>query len=179
MRMRVLQSRIGRRLRRSTQIRPDRERRRRRLSASSVSHLFHDERGQSLTVMLLLLIPLLVLVIGLVYDLGNVAAAQTIAQDVADLAAQDAAKQIDVEHFLDTQEMILAPNAYDVAAWWVDYMTDGQMEVLSLYTDEGQVVLEGAVTIQTRFLGMVGIPTIDREVVATARPRFGAQEEGD
>ena len=142
--------------------------------------LLRDERGQSLVVMLLLLVPVLVLVVGLVYDLGNVAAAQTIAQDVADLAAQDAAKQIDAEHFLTTQEIILAPDALIVANWWADYMTDGQMQVLDLYTTlDGEIVLEGQVEIDTRFLGVVGIPTISRQVVAVARPRFGAQDEGD
>ncbi len=146
---------------------------------SSASNIFRDERGQSLIVMLLLLVPVLVLVIGLVYDLGNVAAAQTIAQDVADLAAQDAAKQIDAAHYLTTQEIILAPDALIVANWWADCMTDGQMEVLNLYTTDGEIVLEGQVEIDTRFLGVVGIDTIYRKVVAVARPRFGAEDEGD
>ncbi len=142
--------------------------------------LRHDERGQSIVVMLLLLIPLLILVIGLVYDLGNVAAAQTVAQDAADLAAQDAAKQIDVGHFLDTQEVILAPDAVWVASWWVDYVTDGRMQLLDLYTtEEGQIVLKGQVAVKTRFLSVIGIPTVHRRVEAIARPRFGAQNEGD
>ena len=142
--------------------------------------LLHDERGQSLIVMLLLLVPVLVLIVGLVYDLGNVAAAQTIAQDVADLAAQDAAKQIDAAHYLTTQEIILAPDALSVANWWADYMTDGRMQVLGLYTTvDGEIVLEGQVQVNTRFLGAIGLPTIYRRVVAVARPRFGAQDEGD
>lgn len=142
--------------------------------------LHHDERGQSIVVMLLLLIPILILVIGLVYDLGNVAAAQTVAQDAADLAAQDAAKQIDVQHFLETQEVVLAPDAVWVASWWVDYVTAGRMQLLNLYTTaEGQIVLKGQVAVDTRFLGVVGIPTVRRQVLAIARPRFGAQNEGD
>jgi hypothetical protein len=148
--------------------------------ANLKSKIPNDERGQSITVMLILLIPLLVLVIGLVYDLGNVAAAQTIAQDVADLAAQDAAKQIDEEHFAATQEVILTPDAIWYASFWVDYMTGGAMDVTSLYTTpDGQVVLEGEVTVRTRLLGMIGLPTIQRHVTAVARPRFGAQREGD
>jgi hypothetical protein len=146
----------------------------------NIQYLLHDERGQSITVMLILLIPLLVLVIGLVYDLGNVAAAQTIAQDAADLAAQDAAKQIDAEHFAATQEVILSPDALWYASFWVDYMTGGAMDVTNLYTTpDGQVVLEGQVTVRTRLLGMIGLPAIRRRVVAVARPRFGAQKEGD
>jgi hypothetical protein len=130
--------------------------------------------------MLLLLIPILVLIIGLVYDLGNVAAAQTVAQDAADLAVQDAAKQIDLAHFMDTQEIILAPDAASLASWWVDHMTDGRMQVLDLHTTaEGQMILTGQVAVKTRFLGMVGIPSIRRRVVAIARPRYGAQKEGD
>jgi hypothetical protein len=144
------------------------------------SGLLWDERGQSVVVMLLLLIPILVLIIGLVYDLGNVAAAQTIAQDAADLAVQDAAKQIDLAHFVDTQEVILAQGATWVASWWVDYMTDGRMQVLDLYTTaEGQIFLTGQVVVKMRFLWMIGIPTIHRRVVAIARPRHGAQKEGD
>jgi hypothetical protein len=140
----------------------------------------YDERGQSIVLTLLLLIPILVLVIGLVYDLGNVAAAQTVAQDAADLAAQDAAKQIDVQHFLETQEVILAPDAVWVAAWWVDDMTAGRRQLLQLYTTaQGQIVLQGEVAVETRFLGVVGISVVRRQVVAIARPRFGAQNEGD
>ncbi len=141
--------------------------------------LLADERGQSLVVMLLLLVPVLVLVIGLVHDLGNVAAAQTIAQDAADLAVQDAAKQIDLAHYQTTQEILLAPDALTVASWWVDYATSGQMQVLNLYATEGDIVLEGQVTVRTNFLDAIGIPVIHRRVVAVARPRFGAQGEGD
>jgi uncharacterized membrane protein len=149
-----------------------------RLSAF-ISVLINDERGQSLVVMLLLLVPVLVLIIGLVHDLGNVAAAQTIAQDAADLAVQDAAKQIDLDHYLATQEILLAPDALAIASWWVDQATGGQMQVLSLYATESDVVLEGQVTVRTRFLDTIGIPVIHRRVVAVARPRFGAQGEGD
>ena len=140
----------------------------------------YDEQGQSIVAILLLLIPVLILVIGLVYDLGNVAAAQTVAQDAADLAAQDAAKQIDVGHFLETQEVILAPDAVWVASWRVDYVTSGRMQLLDLYTTaEEQIVLNGQVAVKTRFLGVIGIPTVHRRVEAIARPRFGAQKEGD
>jgi hypothetical protein len=180
--MELLQE-IGRRLHRCAQIFTDKEisvhQRHRRPSASTLT-LAHDERGQSLVVMLLLLVPLLVLVIGLVHDLGNVAAAQTIAQDAADLAAQDAAKQIDVAHYATTQEVILSPDALFVAGWWVDYVTGGRMRVTDLYaTMDGEIVLEGEVTVSTGFLSLVGIPVVHRRVVAIARPRFGAQEESD
>jgi len=132
------------------------------------------------TLMLVLLALTLVLVVGLENDLGRVAVAQTIAQDAADLAVQDAAKEIDVAHFAATQEVILTPDAVYVASYWVDWMTGGRMQVTGLYTTpEGEVVLEGQVEVETRFLGMIGIPKIYRRVVAVARPRFGAQEEGD
>jgi len=144
------------------------------------NNILDDERGQSIVVMLLLLIPILVLVIGLVYDLGNVAAAQVIAQDAADLAVQDAAKQIDIERFIATQEVVLGPDALYVATWMVSQATRGQMQVLRLYTTpEGEIVLEGQVSVRTRFLRVVGFPDIRRRVVAIARPRFGAQREGD
>jgi uncharacterized membrane protein len=133
-----------------------------------------------MTVLALLLVPALVLVIGLVSDLGRVATAQTIAQDAADLAVQDAAKQIDVEHFAATQEIVLAPDAVHVAAYWVDWTTEGRMQVTDLYTTlDGQIVLEGQVEVKTHFLGMIGIPKIYRRVVAVARPRYGIQQEGD
>jgi hypothetical protein len=76
--------------------------------------------------------------------------------------------------------VILAPDDAWVASWWVDYMTHGRMQVLDLYTTaEGQIILTGQVAVKTRFLGMIGIPTIRRRVVAIARPRYGAQKEGD
>ncbi len=145
-----------------------------------MKNVLRDESGQSFALMLVLLVLVLVLVIGLVNDLGRVATAQTIAQDAADLAVQDAAKQIDVEHFAATQEIVLAPDAVHVAAYWADWMTEGRMQVTDLYTTlDGQIVLEGQVEIETDFLGMIGISKIYRRVVAVARPRYGIQQEGD
>ena len=140
-----------------------------------------DQRGQSYTTMFLLALPLLIVIIGMAYDLSNVAIAQTMAQNAADLAAQEAAKQIDVPHFLAHQQVILAPDALAVANATAAGMTDGRMIVRSLRLLDGgrRIYLEGEVRVKMLILPLIGISEVRREVRAVAEPAFGIQQEGD
>jgi len=140
-----------------------------------------DQRGQSYTTMFLLALPLLIVIIGMVYDLSNVAIAQTMAQNAADLAAQEAAKQINVGHFLAHQQIVLAPEALAIANATVAAMTDGQMTVRNLQLLDGgrRIYLEGEVRVHTLILPLIGISEVRREVRAVAEPAFGIQQEGD
>lgn len=140
-----------------------------------------DQRGQSYTTMFLLLLPLLVLVIGMAYDLSNVAIMQTMAQNAADLAVQEAAKQIDVPYFLAHQQIRLRPAALTAARLTAASMTDGRMLVTGLQLLDGgrRVYLQGELRLEPLILPLIGIREVRREVRAVAEPAFGIQEIGD
>ena len=74
-------------------------------------HQTNGQRGQMFIVMLLVILPLLILILGVTYDLGNVAATVVIAQDAADLAAHEAGKLVDVDHYVTWEEVQLRPLA--------------------------------------------------------------------
>ena len=115
------------------------------------------------------------------FDLGNVAVAQTIAQNAADLAVQEAAKWIDMGTFIHHQQVVLSPEALAVANLTVGDMTDGRMTVRRLEVRNGgrQIYLEGEVRVETLIMPLIGITEVRREVRAIAEPAYGIQEEGD
>lgn len=140
----------------------------------------NDELGQSFILMLLVILPLLLLVLGVAYDLGNVAAGVVIAQNAADLAAQEAGKLVDVDYFVRWQEVRLRPEAVLVAQQVVSDLTDGAFRVDAIYVEEGFILVEGQVSVQTPFLqAFLGIPRITRPVQGAAEIAHGAEAEGE
>lgn len=140
--------------------------------------------GQSLLTQTLLLIPVLLLMIGLIFDLGAVAIAQTAGQDAADLAVQDAAKHISRDAFYTNQEIVVSVVAFDLAARQLDVYSRGQARLLGLWLvrpDDRHLALwmEAEVEIPLRFLRLVGIPTATRRIRASAVPAFGIRREGE
>lgn len=142
------------------------------------------ETGQSLLIQTLVLIPLLVLLIGLVYDLGAVAVVQARLQDAADLAVQDAAKTLSYAAFWDTQEIRLAATSGDLAAQRLAEYSQGQAYLAGLYMAQPDnrhtaLYLVAEAKITTPFLRLIGIPTVIRRARAVAVPAFGIGAEGE
>ena len=154
------------------------------MKARGSSPFWRDERGQSITIMALFLLPVLLLAVGLLVDLSHVAVGQVRAQDAVDLAAQDAAKELDVGSFTVRQEVRLHPGALQVAQARVREYTGGDWLVLTqlslFYPDARHVAVyvAGEVEIPTRFLWLLGIRTITRRVEAIAVPALGITGEG-
>jgi uncharacterized membrane protein len=141
--------------------------------------LLEVERGQSFTAMLLVILPLLILLFGIVYDLGNVAAGVSIAQNAADLAAQEAGKMVDVNRYMTYQDIRLRPEAALVAQQVADEMTEGAFVVDAVYIDGATIVVEGRVSVRTPFLDtFLGRRTITRPVVGIAEAAYGIEQEG-
>ena len=137
------------------------------------------ERGQSFTLMLLVILPVLILVFGLVYDLGNVAAGVSIAQNAADLAAQEAGKLIDVNYYMTYQDIRLRPEASLVTQQVADEMTGGAFVVDGVYVDGEFIRVEGRVAVRTPFLeAFLGERTVTRPVVGIAEAAYGIEQEG-
>jgi hypothetical protein len=140
--------------------------------------------GQSLVTQMLILVPVLLLMIGLIFDLGAVAIAQAAGQDAADLAVQDAAKHISRDAFYARQEVAVSVVAFDLAARQLDVYSRGQARLLGLWLvrpDDRHLALwmEAEIEIPLRFLRLVGIPTATRRIRASAVPAFGIRREGE
>jgi hypothetical protein len=140
--------------------------------------------GQSLVTQMLILVPVLLLMIGLIFDLGAVAIAQAAGQDAADLAVQDAVKHISRDAFYTNQEVAVSVVAFDLAARQLDVYSRGQARLLGLWLvrpDDWHLALwmEAEIEIPLRFLRLVGIPTVKRRIRASAVPAFGIRREGE
>lgn len=137
------------------------------------------ESGQSFIVMLLVILPLLILILGVTYDLGNVAAGVTVAQNAADLAAHEAAKLVDVAHYVRWEEVRLRPLAPAVAQDVADEMTGGAFRVTGVYVEERVILVEGEVAVRTPFLGaFLGIRSVTRPVQGVAEAAYGIEGGG-
>jgi len=138
------------------------------------------EGGQSFVLMLLVVLPLLLLVLGVTYDLGNAAAGVAVAQNAADLAAHEAGKLVDVDVLVSDQVVRLRPIAPLVAQQVADDLTGGGFHIDGVYVEETTVVVEGRVRVRTPFLGaFLGRPTITRPVVGRAEAAHGIEVEGE
>ena len=137
--------------------------------------LLKDRRGQSFTVMLLILLPVLLFVLGAAFDLGNVAVGVTVAQNGADLAAQEAAKLIDADYYMAYQEIRLRPEAALIAQYTADEVTGGAFDVTGVYVDDRVVLVEGQVEVRTPFLDIfLGRKSVTRRVVGVAEAAYGS-----
>jgi hypothetical protein len=133
------------------------------------------EEGQSFILMLLVVLPLLLLVLGAAYDLGNVAVGVAVAQNGADLAAQEAGKLIDVEYYMTYQEVRLRQSATLIAQEVADEITSGAFWVTGVYVDDGLVVVEGYVAVPTPFLNtFLGRESVTRRVTGIAEAAYGS-----
>ena len=130
---------------------------------------------------LVILLPLLLLVLGVAHDLGNAAAGTAVAQNAADLAAQEAAKVVDVGRLAHRQVVGLQPTALTVAQAVADDLTAGAFRVDRVYVArQNLVVVEGRVSIRTPFLeAFLGIPRITRPVMGVAEAAHGTERGGE
>jgi hypothetical protein len=153
------------------------------MNAGKRSFLKKAESGFSVTIQAIYYVYLLFFFFALVYDFGNVGYVQTIATNAARVAAQDAAKEIDVQTFLDTQEVRLSADALDRAQGVVDGMTAGQVTINSIAVNNLKfrdvIVVRGTATAQMPIIGSIfGINNVQIPVEGFAEPAFGISFEG-
>jgi hypothetical protein len=141
------------------------------------------ESGFSITIQAIFYVYLLFFFFALVYDFGNVGYVQTIASNAVRVAAQDAAKEIDIDAFLETQEVRLSADALGRAQNVVNGMTGGRVTIDSVAVNSLQyrdvIVVRGTATAQMPVIGSVfGINAVQIPVEAFAEPAFGISLEG-
>ena len=141
------------------------------------------ESGYTITIQALYYTLLLFIFFALIYDFGNVGYVQSIGSNAVRMAAQDAAKSIDTNVFLDTQEIRLNGGAVGRAQDVVNGMTGGKVTINNVSVQSLQtrdvIVVEGTARAQMPILGsLFGLWSVDLPLKAYAEPAYGIQLEG-
>ena len=141
------------------------------------------ESGFTVTIQGIFYIFLLFMFLAFVFDFGNVGYLVSIATTSMRVAAQDSAKNIDMETFIDTQEIRLAPDALAQAQQEVSDMAGGAVNVTQVAVNHqvtyDVIVVRGNVNCPLPLLGSVfGLQSVIVPVEAYAEPAYGISEEG-
>jgi hypothetical protein len=141
------------------------------------------ESGFNVTIQSIYYVFLLFIFLALVFDFGNVGYVSSIASSAAFVAAQDAAKNIDVDAFIEHQEIRLNANALSRAQDIVSGMTDGHVTVsdvsISHLRTRDVIVVRGTAVAALPLLNTVfNMATVSIPIEAYAEPAYGISEEG-
>ncbi|MCL4505278.1 MAG: hypothetical protein M1434_12155 [Chloroflexi bacterium] len=141
------------------------------------------EAGYTITFQAVYYTVMLFVFFALIYDFGGLGYTFSVTSNVARLAAQDAAKDVDTSTFVTDQQIRLSPDALTRAQAYVDGMTNGQMTITSLtinHLDTRDVIaLEAYTTVNLPVLhSLFGMPPITLWISAYAEPAYGISQEG-
>lgn len=141
------------------------------------------ERGYTVSFQATYYVFLLFLFAGFIYDFGGLGLAVSVAGNATRLAAQDAAKNIDLQTYFDTQEVRLSGDALSVAQNLVGDMTGGRVQVTGVSVNRlaarDVIVVRASTRASMPFLGSVfGFAPVNVAVEAQAEPAFGIAAEG-
>ena len=140
------------------------------------------ESGYTVTIQAIYYTVLLFIFFALIYDFGNVGYIATVATNASRLAAQDAAKNIDQQAFIEDQEVILSSDATDRAQQLVSSATEGKVQVTQVTLLEGgrYIAVYASATAQMPVLGsLFGLWSVTFPVQAFAEPAYGIGNYGD
>lgn len=141
------------------------------------------ERGYTVSFQATYYVFLLFMFAGFIFDFGGLGLAVSVAGNASRLAAQDAAKNIDLQTYFDTQEVRLNGDAQAVAQSLVSDMTGGRVQVTSVSVNHlatrDVIVVRAATRAAMPILGSVfGFAPVNVAVEAQAEPAFGIAAEG-
>ena len=118
----------------------------------------------------------------LIFDFGNVGYTYTISSNAARLAAQDAAKDINQEAFINDQLIVLNDSAIAKAQSFVSDMTDGKLTILDVsisQPDKKYITVKAQASANLPVLNsLFGMGPVLIPVQAFAQPAYGISEEG-
>jgi hypothetical protein len=137
---------------------------------------FPKQRGQVLAWVALLL-PLLLALVGLVFDGGLMWVQYRRARWAADGAAVAAASEIDPMAFLERGQVTLTADSLAVAQRYARE-NDPDLRLTSLSIAENVVYVDGWVSIEPVFLKMFGVEGFQVAVRGRERPGWGISQEG-
>ena len=133
------------------------------------------ERGQVL-VWTLVLLPLLLALLGLVFDGGLLWVHFRKARWAADGAAVAAASEMDALEFRKTGKVVLGEEALTTAEHYAR-MNDEQLHITGVQVIDNVVYVRGWVTVEPVFLKVVGVGDVTFQIRGEERPAWGASVE--
>lgn len=139
-------------------------------------HQYARPRGQ-IAVAFALLSVVLMLLVGLVADVGLMLIYYRIGQTTVDGAAYAAATQLDELAFADSNDVVLhAGDACDQANLYTTQNGRGRVSISCSVTGN-RVTITGQVSAPTLFMALAGIRSVSFNLQATAELKYGITEE--
>lgn len=136
-----------------------------------------SERGQVL-VWVVILLPLLLALVGLVFDGGLMWTQFRRARWAADGAAVAAASDIDLGLFRDVGQVQLTEDALYTALYYAQQNHPG-LHISTIYVQDNVVHVQGWVQADTVFLSLFGVNGLRLNVHGQERPSWGISQEGE
>jgi Flp pilus assembly protein TadG len=133
------------------------------------------EAGQ-VVAWIVIALPLLLVLVGLVFDGGLLWAQFRRARWAADGAAVSAASEIAGGEFQERGRVELGDAAVSAANYYAQQNYPG-LHVTAAYVQDGIVYVQARVEVQPVFLSMVGVDTVRFNVLGRARPYWGTEEQ--
>ncbi len=141
-------------------------------------HRGDGERGQVL-LWTVILLPLLIVLTGLVFDGGLMWSQFRRARWASDGAAVAAASDMDRDLFIETGQVALTDNALWTALYYAR-QNDPNLWITHVYVDDDNVIhTEGYADVETVFLGMFGVEGFRFTIHGRERPAWGISREGE
>ncbi|MCP4538204.1 MAG: hypothetical protein GY832_13780 [Chloroflexi bacterium] len=136
-----------------------------------------SERGQVLVWMVVLL-PLLLALLGLIFDGGLMWAKFRRARWAADGAAVAAASDIDLELYRDQGQIRLTEQALYTAIYYARE-NDPNLYINTIYVLDNVIYVQGHTRVETIFLGLFGVDGFTLSVRGQERPVWGISQKGE
>jgi hypothetical protein len=154
-----------------------------KLFAKGKSWRNRAESGFTTTVQAIYYTVLLFLFFAYIFDFGGAGYIATVGTEAARLAAQDAAKNIDRQAFLDNQEIRLSPDAKARAEELVGSATAGSVAVVDVRVNSQAtrdvIAVYATARADMPILGsLIGLGPITFPIEAFAEPAYGINEPG-
>ncbi len=137
-----------------------------------------SERGQVL-VWTAVLLPLLLALVGLVFDGGLLWAQHRRARWAADGAAVAAASEIDQALFAQTGQVRLNVGQAAATAQRFAWFNNSHLRIGSVYVQGNVVVVQGWIEVEPVFLQLIGVGSVQLNVTGRERPAWGIAQQGE
>jgi hypothetical protein len=127
---------------------------------------------------MVLLLPLLMALVGLVFDGGLMWAQFRRARWAADGAAVAAASDMDQALFRDEGRVVLTENAIYTAIYYT-HQNHPDVHITSVYVQDNVIHAQGWVWVEPVFLRLIGVEGMQLNVHGQERPAWGINQEGE
>lgn len=143
---------------------------------NKLKQLKSDQNGQVL-VWVAIMLPLLIALVGLVFDGGLMWAKYRRARWAADGAAVAAASEIDVQVFVQEGRVVLTEHAMNTATWFAR-QNDPGLHLSNVYVQGNVIHVQGSIEVEPVFLSLFGIGNMQLRVQGRERPAWGISQQG-